>query len=299
MKKTTRKRGTTSRNNRLCIKSLRQTKDSNTDTLKASLEVLTGICRMLGQPTGESQSFERILNLIGKAVEFSRASLFLLNKNKQQMEEIASIGKKVDLIENIRFDAGPGLSAWVASEKRPILLSNLRRKKGGDGIRSFLTVPCLLNGELFGVMNFGHIKACAFDPEDVEFLNLVSLPVTLSLERMFYYSEIQRLENVLEQTKEENRKLQEKISRLQTTIPTNQFLENLNEKLKTPLSSIAGNAEFMLNSFSPHPTDKSTLQRQKEINAQFKRGLRDIKSEVNQITKVTEKLLRKSIFTAT
>ncbi len=295
MKKTGGKKGKTSRSRRLCAKSRRQIKEENSETLKLNLEVLTGICRMLSQPANAGQHFERILHQIGKAVEFSRASLFLLNQRKQQMEEIASIGKKVDLIESIRFDAGVGLSAWVASEKRPILLSNLRRKKGGEGIRSFITIPCLLNGELFGVMNFGHIKAYAFDPQDVEFLTLASLPVTLSLERMFYHSEAKRLENELNQTKEQNRELVEKIGRLQTAIPTNQFLENLNEKIKTPLSSIGGNAEFLLNSFSSHSPDKSTSCSQKEINAQFKRGLREIKSEVNQITKVTEKLFRKSI----
>jgi signal transduction histidine kinase len=119
------------------------------------------------------------------------------------------------------------------------------------------------------------------------------------LERMFYYSETQRQERELSQAKEENRELLEKIHQLQTAIPTNQFLENLNEKIKTPLSSIAGNAEFMLNSFAPHPANKATLQNHKGINAQFRRGLREIKNEVNQITRVTEKLLRKSVFTNT
>jgi transcriptional regulator with GAF, ATPase, and Fis domain len=296
MKKTRGKRAESSRARRGSVKSAAPKKDTNRDTLKFNLEALTGICRVLGQSAGESHTFERILNLIGKAVEFSRASLFILNKRKQQMEEIASIGGKIDLIESIRFDAGPGLSAWVAGEKRPILLSNLQRKKGGDAVRSFLTVPCLLNGELFGVMNFGHIKAYAFDREDVEFLALASLPVTLCLERMHYYSEIRRLENELNQVKEENREFLNKVSQLQSAIPTNQFLENLNEKIKTPLTSIAGNAEFLLNSFSSHPTHRTPLQNQREIKAQFKRGLREIKSEVNQIAKMTEKLLRKSVF---
>ena len=297
MKKTGGKKGKTSRSRRLCVKSRRRIKEANGETRKLNLEVLTGICRMLSQSASEGQYFEKILHQIGKAVEFSRASLFLFNQRKQQMEEIASIGKKVDLIESIRFDAGVGLSAWVASEKRPILLSNLRRKKGGDRIRSFITIPCLLNGELFGVMNFGHIQAYAFDPQDVEFLTLASLPVTVCLEKMFYHSEAQRLEHELDQTKEQSRELMEKISRLQTAIPTDQFLENLNEKIKTPLSSIAGNAEFLLNSFSSHSPNKSMPYSQKEINAQLKRGLREIKSEVNQITKVTEKLFRKSILT--
>jgi transcriptional regulator with GAF, ATPase, and Fis domain len=298
MKKSKGKRGSIARTGTIHSRSSKQMQKTKGNTLKTGSEVLMGICRMLSQPAGEDQSLEKMLKLIGKAVEFSRASLFLFNRSKGQMEEVATIGSRVDLIESIRFDTGLGLSAWAAGEKRPILLSNLRRKKSGDGIRSFLIVPCLLSGELFGVMNFGHIRPYAFDPEDVEFLTLASLPVTLSLERMFYHAENARLEIELSQAREENRELSEKISRVEAAIPTHQFLENLNEKIKTPLGCITENAEFMLNSFSPHPADKSALHGQRELAAQFKRGLREIKSEVNQITKVTEKLMRKTVITA-
>lgn len=293
MKKNQSKNRITSRSKRYVREQSGQTKDIDLENLKTNLEVLTGICRMVEQSTGEKQAFERMLNLIGKAVEFSRASLFILNKNSQQMEEVVSIGKKVDLIDSIRFDAGLGLSAWVAKEKRPILLSDLQRKKGGDGIKSFLTVPCLLSGELFGVMNFGHIRAYAFDPEDIQFLTLTSLPITLSLERMLYHSETERLKRELDQAKEEINRIEEKISQMQTIIPTPQLLENLNERIRTPLASIAENAEFLLNSFSTHPNEKSTPHHKKELNVQFKRGLREIRSDVSQINKVTEKILRK------
>lgn len=264
------------------------------ENLKANFEVLTSICKMMEQSTGEKQVFERMLNLIGKSVEFSRASLFLLNKGDNQMEEVASVGKKVDLIDFVRFDAGLGLSAWVAKEKRPILLSNLRRKRSGEGIKSFLTIPLVLNGELFGVMNFGHIKAHAFEPEDVKFLTLASLPVTLSLERMSYHSKTEKLESELEQAREHATQLQMKISQMESVVPTPQLLENLNEKIKTPLSSIAENAEFLLNSFSLRLSEKSFSQSKKDFNLHFKRGLREIKSEVNQITQATEKLLKRS-----
>lgn len=293
MKKNQSKNRITSRSKRYIGEQSGQTKDINSEDLKTNLEVLTGICRMVEQSTGEKQAFEKMLNLIGKAVEFSRASLFILNRNSQQMEEVASIGRKVDLIDSIRFDAGLGLSAWVAKEKRPILLSDLQRKKGGDGIKSFLTIPCLLDGELFGVMNFGHIRAYAFEPEDVRFLTLASLPITLNMERMFYHSETEKLKRELDQTKEEISRLEEKISRMQTIIPTPQLLENLNEKIQTPLASIAENAEFLLNSFSAHPNEKSTPHNKKELNIRFKRGLKEIRSDISQITKVTEKILRR------
>jgi transcriptional regulator with GAF, ATPase, and Fis domain len=268
--------------------------ESSSENLKANFEVVTGICKMMEQSTGEKQVFERMLNLIGKSVEFSRSSLFLLNKSNNQMEEVASVGKKVDLIDFVRFDAGAGLSAWVAKEKRPILLSNLHRKRSGEGIKSFLSIPLILNGDLFGVMNFGHIRAHAFEPEDVKFLTSTSLPVTLSLERMSYRSRTVKLESELEQVREHAQQLQTKITQMESMIPTPQLLENLSEKIKTPLSSIVENAEFLLNCFSPRQSEQSFPQSKKDFNIHFKRGLRQIKSEVNQITQATEKLLKRS-----
>jgi signal transduction histidine kinase len=257
------------------------------------LEVLSGICQLAEQSTGEKQAFEKMLNMIGKAVEFSRASLFIINQNSRQMEEVASIGRKVDLIDSIRFDAGLGLSAWVAKEKRPILLSDLQRKKGGDGIKSFLTIPCLLNGELFGVMNFGHIHAYAFEPEDVRILTLTSLPITLNMERRFYFKETERLKRELNQAREEIKQLEVRVNQMQTVVPTAQLLENLNEKIRTPLDSITENAEFLLKGITTHPDDKSTLHSKKELSVQFRKGLKEIRNDVNQITKATEKILRK------
>ena len=293
MRKIKSKNRKTSRSRGLVAVQARSGKSTEAVDLQVNLEVLSGICRLAEQSTGEKQAFEKMLNLIGKAVEFSRASLFIMNQNDRQMEEVASIGKKVDLIDSIRFDAGLGLSAWVAKEKRPILLSDLQRKKGGDGIKSFLTIPCLLNGELFGVMNFGHIQAYAFEPEDVRILTLAALPITLNLERRFYHTETERLKRELDQAKEEIKRLEVRISQMQTVVPTAQLLENLNEKIRTPLASITENAEFLLKGLSPHPDEKSTPHTKKELNVQFKRGLREIGSDVNQITRVAEKILRK------
>ena len=267
--------------------------DWNLESTKSGFNVLTGICRMIEQSTGERKVFEGVLNLIGKSVEFSQASLFLLDKRKNQMEEVASVGRKVDLIDFVRFDSGMGISAWVAQEKRPILLSNLHRKRRGDRIKSFLAIPLILNGELFGVMNLSHIRAHAFEPEDVEFLSLISAPVTLSLERMFYHSELEGLRKDLQQAREHSKQLEEKIIRMESMIPTPQLLENLNSKIKTPLFSIAENAQFLLDSFSPRQDQKAS-RLSKNLDLEFKRGLKQIKNEVNQITRATERLLRRS-----
>jgi signal transduction histidine kinase len=113
------------------------------------------------------------------------------------------------------------------------------------------------------------------------------------LERRFYHTETQRLKRELDQSKEEIMQLEVRISQMQTVVPTVRLMENLNEKIRTPLASITENAEFLLKGLSTRPDEKSTSHTKKELSVQIKRGLREIRSDVNQITKVTEKIFRK------
>jgi transcriptional regulator with GAF, ATPase, and Fis domain len=268
--------------------------NQNVDALRVNLEVATGICEMVGRSGNGRDEFEEMLNLIGRSVEFSHASLFLLDRKTGQMREVASVGKKVDLIDFVRFEAGAGLSSWVAKEKRPIVLSNLHRKRGGEKIKSFLAMPLLLDQEAFGVMNLCHGVAHAFEPDDVHFLSLISQPVALCLERAFYHSEVERLEGELEQARQRAEELREEIARVEREIPTSQLLENMKQKITAPLGSVAENARFLLESFSTRPGQKSPKSG-KRRDLEFKRGLREIRNEVNQITRATERLLSRNL----
>ena len=268
--------------------------NQNVDALKTNLAVTTGVCKMIGRSVRGKEEFEQMLNLIGRSVEFSHASLFLLDRKAGQMKEVASVGKKVDLIDFVRFEAGAGLSSWVAKEKRPIVLSNLHRRRGGEKIKSFLAMPLILDQEVFGVMNLCHVMSHAFEPNDVQFLTLISKPVALCLERAFYHSEVKRLEGELEEAKERSAELEEDVARLEREIPTSQLLENVKQKITTPLGSVSENARFLLESFSTRQGQKSPKSA-KRREVEFKRGLREIKNEVSQITRATEKLLRRNL----
>lgn len=290
-------KGRSNRNNRLSKATDKQRlvqTSKNLEKVKNDFDTVTGVCEMIEQSVGERRVFEKVLNLIGKSVEFSQASLYLLDRRKNQMQEVATVGKRVDLIDFVRFDRGIGFSAWVAKEKRPILLSNLHRKRSGETVKSFLAIPLTLNGELFGVMNLSHIRAHAFEKADVDFLSLISAPITLCLERTHCYSESERLESELRQVRECSAELEEEINRLRSRVPTPQLLESLNQKVKTPLSGIADNAQFLLDTFSVRREEKANRSRRKP-DLEFKRGLRQIRNEANQVTKATERLLKRSL----
>jgi GAF domain-containing protein len=268
--------------------------DKKLEETKRAFQVLSGCCEIIGQCLEGDRAFEKVLNLIGKSVEYSQASLFYLDKSSSRMKEVVSVGKTVDLIDFVKFESGTGFSAWVAKEKRPILLSNLHRKRGGETMKSFLSVPLILDDELIGVMNLSHIRANAFERSDLEFLQLVSAPISLSLERKHYYSLVQGLQSEVERIKERSSQLEEEISRLKSRIPTPQILENLNQRIKSPLAEIAQNAQFLLDTFSSRQENaKGHVQKRRTLD--FKRGLRQIRNEAHQVTKATERLLSRSI----
>jgi GAF domain-containing protein len=261
------------------------------EELEIDFQVLSEACKLIREAPLEKKTGESILRLLGKSVEYSSASLFCLGTKDKQIEELASVGKKVDLIDFVKFNTGVGFSAWVAMEKRPILLSNLHRKRFKNGIRSFLSIPLTLGENLLGVINLSHIKPSAFGPKELKFLTSVSGPIALGLERMFYYSEMEKRQKELKETRSHLREIQNELLESEKKVTLSQILGHLDRKIKSPLSGIAENAQFLLNSISSQNVTKSTPSA-KTLNQKFKRRLREITSEAHQISKATEKLLK-------
>lgn len=261
------------------------------EELETDFQVLSEVCRLIREASLEKRTCEGILKLVGKSVEYSSASFFWLNKRENQTEELASVGKKVDLIDFVKFNTGLGFSAWVAMEKRPILLSNLHKKRFKNGIRSFLSIPLTLGEELLGVINLSHIKPNAFGPKDLKFLTSVSGPIALGLERMFYYSEMEKRQKELEETRSCLREIQNELLKSEDKVTLSQILGHLDRKIKSPLSGIAENAQFLLDSMSSQNEPKSTSS-VRSLKQKFKKRLREITTEANQISKAAEKLLK-------
>lgn len=261
--------------------------DNSLEELETGFAVLCEICRLVKESPVEEKTCEKILKLIGRSIEYSSASIFWLDKTKNQIEELSSVGKKVDLIDFVKFNIGSGFSAWVAMEKRPILLPNLRRKRFRNGIRSFLSVPLTLKEDLFGVINLSHIKPNAFGSKELKFLNLIVSPIALGLERMFCQSEMEKKEKELEEIRSYLREIQNELLKMEKGISLSQLLRHLDRKIKNPLLSITENAQFLLDSVSSKSSNST-----KSFDQRFKRKLREITTEANQISKATEKLLQ-------
>jgi len=105
------------------------------------------------------------LQELARKVAFEVATVYAYSKREKNLCKIADYGGGVNFIERIRFDHGYGLSAWVAQKQKPVYLPDIHRgsRHGYSPIRSYLSLPILIEDELAGVINFAHVKPHAFE----------------------------------------------------------------------------------------------------------------------------------------
>lgn len=231
-----------------------------TDELKALFE----LSRTVQESEISEDSFESILKSVGELIDFRSASLFMFSRETGKLDEICTIGHRVDLIDFVEFDMGSGLSAWVAQKKRPILLGNLRKSRGGVNARSFLSMPIVFADEIIGVINLAHDESEAFSRRDSEILGVVSTLFALLLERVNH----KKTENItraeIESLNEQLGKTRIQMAKLENTQSSGNISDHFQRQVANPLAIIAGNAQFLLMTMKNSPA--SVIRRLKAID---------------------------------
>ncbi|UCC78315.1 MAG: GAF domain-containing protein [Candidatus Zixiibacteriota bacterium] len=232
--------------------------------LDSELEALSEISRAIQEADISEESFEETLKAIGRVIDFRSASLFMFSRETGKLDEICSIGHRVDLIDFVEFDMGQGISAWVAQKRRPILLNNLRKSKGGVHIRSFLSVPVVYGKEIIGVINLAHDEPEAFARRDSSILGIAATLFALLSERIYHkkFETCARAE--IETLNEQLNKTRTEMTKMENIRGGGDLLESLSKKLANPLAIIAGNAQFLL--MTMKNSSSSVIRRLKAID---------------------------------
>ncbi|MEO6462263.1 MAG: sensor domain-containing diguanylate cyclase [Candidatus Eisenbacteria bacterium] len=139
------------------------------------LAALAEVVAIVRESPDPADALGRALDRLQQAVAFENATLFLLDEEKGALIPVATRGERVDLIPDVQFDLGHGLSSWVARSGRPVLLSDLRGdgREGREGPSrpgSFLSVPLIDQRQVIGVLNAGSCRPGAFTEADRDLL---------------------------------------------------------------------------------------------------------------------------------
>lgn len=259
--------------------------NNNTTGKKATrkeLEVLFKLSQVIQSCTKPENTYNSVLKLLEELVDFEFAALFIYSDELEKLNLVASKGHAVDLIQPVSFDMGNGLSAWVAKQKRPILLSELHRGKilGKNPVRSFLSIPLLLGDKIIGVMNFGHIRAGSFTKHNLQVLTIAAGQLSVIIERSLYFNRLAEKNRQLERTNHQLQIAQDALVERERLAAVGEVAVTVNHEINNPLTVIIGNAELLLKDLAD--SDKKARKKVEHIVAESKR--------IAQITRALRKI---------
>ena len=160
------------------------------------IDVLHEMSRVVQTTEDPAEALRQALARVREAIPYENATLFVTDRATGKLEPVATVGETIDLIGHVRFDRGRGFSSWVAQQRKPVLLNDLHREGGTEApsVRSFLSVPIVLQGEAMGVINLSHSRPEAFDEESQKLLCLMGHQIAGVVNRVILRREMERLQ---------------------------------------------------------------------------------------------------------
>ncbi len=162
----------------------------------SAIDVLYEMSNVVQTIEEPSEALRQMLVRMREAIPFENATLFVTERTTGKLEPVATVGEPIDLIGHVNFERGRGFSSWVAQQRKPVLLNDLHREGGTDApsVRSFLSVPIVLQGESMGVINLSHSRPEAFDEESQKLLSLMGHQIAGVVNRVILRREMERLQ---------------------------------------------------------------------------------------------------------
>jgi PAS domain S-box-containing protein len=122
-------------------------------------------------------------------------------------------------------------------------------------VASGMSVPMVAGDKVVGVMGVHNRTKKEYSESDLQFFQLIANQTAIALERARLYEDLRNTQdallNMLEDLDESNKRLQEAYEKLKTLDEMkDEFLSNISHELKTPITSMIGSLDLLLESTS-------------------------------------------------
>ncbi|MCK4508367.1 MAG: GAF domain-containing protein [Desulfuromonadales bacterium] len=225
---------------------------------KRSLDDLI-LLKAIGETTRSAEDLQklldRIVDLIQSALDVEIASLMLVD-DEGDLRIRSACGLPADVLENVTIAPGEGVSGHVLVQGEPVLIDDLSTDgrfplRGGVAryrTGSLLSVPIRYQQLTMGVLNVNNKRdGEAFTGVDQELLLTIAHQTALAIENMKLVGRLQGKNLEIEHAHADLMKLHQNRTR---------FVCNLSHELKTPLTSVLGFSDLLLNFFDQIETPK-------------------------------------------
>lgn len=216
------------------------------------------LLKTIGATTGSEENLprllERVVTAIQTALKVEIVSLMLCGDDGL-LEIRASRGLPAEMAAQVRIAPGDGVAGFVLQSGEPVLIDDLaadgrfplRGVAGRYRSGSLLSVPIRTSERVLGVLNVNNKQRGApFAAADQELLAMIAHQAALAIENLKLVGRLREKSQELEQAHADLLGLHYDRTR---------FVCNLSHELKTPLTSILGFADLLVNFFEqigPH-----------------------------------------------
>jgi len=156
-------------------------------------ELLYQTGKVLASSLELSEVLEVIMDALKVLIPYDAAGVFLINKQRQEVEEIATRGYDPSLESDLKVKIGQGLIGWVAKTGQPVIVPDVRQDSRYVNARletrSEMVVPITSGERVIGVFNLESDLPNAFREEDLRLLADFAAQAALSIERAQLFAE--------------------------------------------------------------------------------------------------------------
>ena len=199
------------------------------------------------------QEVQRLLNVVS-------TSIWLLHSETEELECRQIIGPGSAELLHVCLPAGQGITGWVARHGESLIVpdvlvdarhSKVTRGQGDSAVRSMLSVPLKIKGNVIGVLNLIDPQVDRFTREDLRFIEPISGAAAIAIENARLYTmaqqeiaERKRAETALlaahNDVKEKNAQLEE------LNASKDKFFSIISHDLRSPFNALLGFAQLLL-----------------------------------------------------
>src|SRR6202012_2683624 len=144
--------------------------------------LLRRLREIMAEQTSAQMRLDKLVGVIASNMVAEVCSIYLRRAGKM-LELFATEGLNRSAVHNTRMREGEGLVGLVATTAEPVNLSDApadphfsyRPETGEDPYKSFLGVPIVRGGQVFGVLTVQNRAAVLYAEEEVEALQTVAM----------------------------------------------------------------------------------------------------------------------------
>jgi putative methionine-R-sulfoxide reductase with GAF domain len=118
---------------------------------------------MLGEAPDDHRLASRVVSWLCTAFSIERCSLMTLDESGEMLQILAQVGLEPAVAQQVRVRIGQGVAGWVAHNRKPLLVRmrsqadiTPEQQAGTYNSPSFIAVPVVHNGRLYGVVNLSN-----------------------------------------------------------------------------------------------------------------------------------------------